>query len=80
MWFFALQPYVEGVLKELAEAIARRVAAVTRTPYKALVLDCDGVLWGEVQCSARTGQTASRSADTDPVAGRSRPPSACCCG
>jgi FkbH-like protein len=65
LWFFALQPYAPGVLEALAEAIARRVAAVTHVPYKALALDCDGVLWGGVL--GEDGPEGIKVGDTDPV-------------
>lgn len=38
-------PYTRAGFAELGTAIARAVHALTRQPYKAVVLDCDNTLW-----------------------------------
>ena len=65
LWYFALQPYSTDFLASLAGALARAVTSATRVPYKALVLDCDGVLWGGVL--GEDGPDGIKLGDTDPV-------------
>nr|VFJ65121.1 MAG: HAD-superfamily phosphatase, subfamily IIIC/FkbH-like domain-containing protein [Candidatus Kentron sp. FW] len=42
-------PYTPSLFAALGTAIARRVHAITRPPYKVIVLDCDNTLWHGVR-------------------------------
>ena len=41
-------PYTDSFYAVLGTILARRVRALTRPPYKVIVLDCDGTLWDGV--------------------------------
>jgi FkbH-like protein len=41
-------PYTEAFFVALAAVVARRVAALRSSPYKAIAVDCDGTLWDGV--------------------------------
>ncbi len=41
-------PYRSSLFVTLAAVIARRLHAVSAPPYKAIVVDCDGTLWGGI--------------------------------
>ena len=41
-------PYTPAFYAALGTAVARKIHALRRAPYKAIVLDCDGTLWDGV--------------------------------
>ncbi len=65
LWYLAMQPFTAPVLAELAAALVRSVAAARRVPYKALAVDCDGVLWGGIL--GEDGPQGIKIGGTDPV-------------
>jgi FkbH-like protein len=65
LWYFARQRFATGVLGELAGILAEAIAASRRPPFKALALDCDGVLWGGVL--GEDGSAGIQIGDEDPV-------------
>jgi FkbH-like protein len=65
LWYFARQRFATAVLPDAADVVAEAIASSRRPPYKALAVDCDGVLWGGVL--GEDGPDGIRIGDEDAV-------------